>query len=226
VIDKEVATPAEQPDCPHRRPTRAGHDRPLDRLEQLRRRRLGSRRAAERPPNPQDDVVVRGGEQGVRAAVPLGRARARAHPAGNPRREAARRRIGHRRVLHAVGRRHPGVGGRASPPVRRLRGRRRRVARQGRALLRRLGSGSQLRARGGDRHRLRARARVARGPPRQPRVPQGGAQLQPARGDGRAHLHRAGRGARRARSARPRCRAPARRLRAPHRRGRHRHREA
>src|SRR5690606_2649697 len=97
---------------------------------------------------------------------------------------------------------------------------------EGRAHVRAGRDRARVRAGGGDRHRLRPRAREARRPARQPRLQQGGPQLQPARGDGRPHLHRAGRGARRAGGDRPGRRAPAGRLRAPHRACRPRHREA
>ena len=191
------------PDRADRGAARAGHDRPQHRQQQLRRRRLGSRHPAERQAHPQDDLVVRRREQGVRAPVPLGRARARAHAAGHARREAARRRIGHRRVLHADRRRHPGRRGRSAAPVRRAGRHRGRVAGEGRPHLRRGRHDARVRARGGDRHRLRARARAQGRPARQPGLQQGGPQLQPARRDGRADLHRPGRGARRARRARP-----------------------
>src|SRR5690606_28920600 len=82
------------------------------------------------------------------------------------------------------------------------------------------------RARGGHHDRLCPRARRRRRSPRQPRLHQGRAQLQPARRDGGPGLHRPGRAARRTRRARPRQHPPARSLRAPRGRGRHRHREA
>ena len=152
-----------QPDRADRGAARAGDDRSVHREQQLRRRRLGARRPAERPAHPQDDRVVRGREQGVRAAVPLGRARARAHPAGHARREAPRRRRGHRRLLHADGRGHAGRRGRAArgsttataaSPSRR---RPRTCARSA------VGDdAARVRAGGGDHHRLRAGARPAR----------------------------------------------------------------
>ena len=60
---------------------------------------------------------LRGREQGVRAAVPLGRARGGAQPAGHARRADPRRRRGHRRLLHrrpASARRSPRARRRAS----------------------------------------------------------------------------------------------------------------
>ncbi len=104
MIDKTVASAAEarrrhprrsvarrrrvrtlgQPHRPHRGSARPGDPRPVGRVEQLRRRRPGGSVSCSGPPHPQDDLVVRRREQGVRTAVPLGRTRARAHPAGPP----------------------------------------------------------------------------------------------------------------------------------------------
>ena len=88
------------------------------RVEQLRRRRVGPRRPARRPPDRPDDVVLRRREQGVRPAVPLRRARGRADAAGHARRAAARRRRRHPRLLHGDRRRHPGRRGRAALALR------------------------------------------------------------------------------------------------------------
>ena len=74
-----------------------------------------------RPPDRADDLVLRRGEQGVRPAVPLRRARGRAHAAGHAGRAAARRRRRHPGVLHRDRRGHPGRRGRAAvalPPGR------------------------------------------------------------------------------------------------------------
>ena len=95
--------------------------RPRGRLEQLRRRRLGLGPAAADKRIRRMIVVVRRGEQGVRAAVPLRRARGRADPAGHAGRAAARRRLGHPGVLHRDRRRHPGRRRRPAVAVRRRR---------------------------------------------------------------------------------------------------------
>ncbi len=79
----------------------------------------GLGRAARRQADPPDGLVVRRGEQGVRPAVPLRRARGRADPAGHPRRAAARRRLRHPGVLHRDRGRHAGRRGRAALAVRR-----------------------------------------------------------------------------------------------------------
>ena len=69
--------------------------------------------------DPADGLVVRRGEQGVRPAVPLRRARGRADPAGHAGRADAGRRLGHPGVLHRDRRRHPGGRGRPAVEVRR-----------------------------------------------------------------------------------------------------------
>src|SRR5690606_41507519 len=56
-----------------------------------------SRPAAGNAPDPQDDFLLRGREQGVRAPVPGRRAGAGVQPAGHARRAAARRWGGHPR---------------------------------------------------------------------------------------------------------------------------------
>ena len=75
--------PVWQPDGPDRGDPRAGHDGPVDRLEQLRGGRLGARNLACRAPHSQDDVLLRGREQGLRAAVSWRGSRGGAHPAGH-----------------------------------------------------------------------------------------------------------------------------------------------
>jgi len=70
-------------------PARARVQEPLGGEQQLRGRRLGPRHPARRPPDPPHDLELRRREQGVRAPVPLRRARARAGAAGHARRAAA-----------------------------------------------------------------------------------------------------------------------------------------
>ena len=91
-----------------------------------------------------------------------GRARGRAHPAGHAGRAAARRRLGHPRVLHRHRRRHPGRRGRAALAVCRGRQRRGRLTAQGDQDLRGRRRGEGVRPRAGDRRRLRAGPRLAR----------------------------------------------------------------
>ena len=79
------------------------------------------------------------------------------------------------------------------------------------------GGEPRVRARGGDRRRLRPGAGLEGRPARQPRLPRLRAQLQPARRDVRPAHDRRGRGAGRARRARPRPRPHARGLRAARR---------
>ena len=78
-----------------------------------------------------DDLLLRRGEQGVRAAVPLRRARGRADPAGHAGRADAGRRLRHPGVLHRDRWRHPGGRGRPAVEVRRRRQRGRRLAAEG-----------------------------------------------------------------------------------------------
>ncbi len=181
MIDKTVASAAEavadipdgrlspsagsasrQPHRLDRGAARPGDPRPLGRVEQLRRRRLGARHSARGRSHPQDDLVVRRREQGVRAAVPLRRTRTRAHPAGHPRREAAGRRVGHRSLLHADRCGHAGRRGRPAASLRRRRRHRRGIPGQRRAHLRRERRATRVRARRSHHHRLLARARRTR----------------------------------------------------------------
>ncbi len=129
---------------------------------------------------------------------------------------AERLRAGGRRhpgLLHPDRGRDPGRRGRAALAVCRGRQRRRRLAGEGDQDLRAGRRAARVRPRGGHRHRLRPRPGVARRPARQPRLQQVDPQLQPAVRDGRPGHHRRGRGARRARRARPRRGPPARHLR-------------
>ena len=142
----------------------------------------------------QDDQLVRRREQGVRAPVPGGRARGRADPAGHAGRAAARRRRRHPGVLHADRRRQ-------SPIYRRGVAERKDCASS---------TATRVRARGGHPPDF-ALVQAWKGDRFGNLVFQvDGAQLQPARGDGRPDHHRRGRGARRAGRPRPRRRAPAR----------------
>ena len=115
-----------------------------------------------------DDVVLRRGEQGVRAAVPARRARGGADPAGHAGRAAARRRRRHPRVLHARPASAPrspraGCRGATTPDG--------AVALASPAKETREFDGRDVRARGGITHRLRAGAGRGRRPARQPRLP-------------------------------------------------------
>ena len=101
-----------------RRAAGAGRGRAGGGVEQLRCRRVGSRAAAVREADPADDLLLRGGEQGVRAAVPARGARGRADPAGHAGRADACRWHGHPRVLHRDRGRHAGGRGRAAVAVR------------------------------------------------------------------------------------------------------------
>ena len=182
----------------------AGRDeRPRGGVEQLRRRRLGPRAAARREADPADGRLLRGGEQGVRAAVPPRRARGRADPAGHPGRADARRGApGIPAFFTATGGgtqvAEGGLPWRYDDRGQRhvvLAGRRRRASSRQRS--------ARVRPRGGDRRRLRAGPRLEGRPARQPRLPRLRAQLQPARGDVRAAHHRRGRAPRRDRRAGP-----------------------
>ena len=81
----------------HPRAARARDEEPHRRVEQLRRRRLRPRHPAPQQADREDGLELRRREQGVRAAVPLGRARGRADAAGHARRAAPRGRRRHRR---------------------------------------------------------------------------------------------------------------------------------
>ncbi len=74
---------------------------PHRRLQQLRRRRLRPRHPPPQQADREDGLELRRREQGVRAPVPLRRARGRAHAAGHARRAPPRGRRGHPGVLHA-----------------------------------------------------------------------------------------------------------------------------
>ena len=151
---------------PDRRAVRAGQHGSGDGVEQLRHRRRRIGGAAGRRTDQADHQFLRGGEQGVRPAVPARRAGAGADPAGHTGRAAARRGVGDPGVLHARGGRHDGRRGRpamALPPGR-VGGR--RIPGEGGARVRR----PAVRAGTRHCHRLRARARVIRGSARQPGV--------------------------------------------------------
>ena len=98
-----------------------GRPGPGGRQQQLRRGRLGARPAAAGRRIRRDRRVVRGREQGVRAAVPGRRARGGADPAGHARRASSCRRERDRRLLHAHRRGHAGGRRRAAVAVRRRR---------------------------------------------------------------------------------------------------------
>ena len=200
------------------RPAGAGRQRADHDLQQLRCRRRCARHPALRRADHQDHQLLRRRQQGARAAVPVRPAGGGADPAGHPRREAARRRGGHPRLLHPDRCGHDGRRGR-HPGALRRRGQRGEDQRaQGGPRLRR----PPVRA--GDRadRRLRPGPRRDRRPARQPGVPRVRRELQRARGHGRADHHRRGRGAGRARRDQARARPPARGVRRP--RGRRRQR--
>ena len=147
--------------------------------------------------DPQDGLVVRRRERGVRAAVP---------------RRASSRSSSFRRA------RSPSACAPAAPESRRSspppdtarsspKGRRRASSTARTYVMER-----------GDRRRLLARRRLEGRPPRQPRLPQDGAQLQSDGGDRGKDLRRRGRGARRGRRARSRSASTPRDLRPPRRR--------
>ena len=79
---------------PDRCAVRAGQHGSGDGVEQLRHRRRRVGGAAGRRTDQADHQFLRGGEQGVRPAVPARRAGAGADPAGHTGRAAARRRVG------------------------------------------------------------------------------------------------------------------------------------
>ena len=133
-------------------------------------------------PDPPHHQLLRGGEQGVRPAVPRRRAGGGAHPAGHPGREAARRRRRHPRLLHPAG-----VGTQVSEGGLPQKydadgGRRDRFRAQGGAQLQR----RRLRPGGIADPRLRPGARLEGRPPRQPGLPRHRHELQPAVRHGRA----------------------------------------
>ena len=150
--------------------------------QQLRRRRLRPRHPARATSRSEDDLELRRREQGVRAAVPLGRARGRAHAAGHARRAPPRRRRRHPGVLHADRRRHRGQRRRPAAHVRRRRHRREGAARRRRS---REFDGRDYVLERGDHRRLRDREGVEGRPLRQPRLPPHRDELQPADGDRR-----------------------------------------
>ena len=150
------------------------HDGPAGRVEQLRRRRLGPRRAAAPPDgspamiasyvgeNKEFERQYLSGELEVEL-IPQGTLaeRLRAGGAGIP------------AFYTPTGVGHAGRRGRPALALRRRRHRGRRLARRRRS---REFDGRRLRARGGDPTRLRAGAGEARRPLRQPRLPHGDAR--------------------------------------------------
>ena len=142
----------------------------------------GLGRPAQGRPDPPHHQLLRRGEQGVRPAVPRRRTRGGAHPAGHAGGEAARRRCRDPGVLHAGRRGHPGVRRRPAAEVRRRRRHRDRLRAEGGAQLQR----RRLRPRGVADARLRPGPRLEGRPPRQPRLPRHGDELQPALRHGRA----------------------------------------
>ena len=171
---------------------------PDDRRQQRRRRRFRHGTAAQDAPGEEGDRLLRRREQGVRAPGAGRRARAAADAAGHARREAARRRRGHPRLLHAHRVRHQ---------ARR---------RQGDDGLRRQG----VRPRGGDPRRSVDRQGLEGRPVRQPRLSQDFAQFQSDDRDLRQGHRRRGRTAGRDRRARSRSDSHARDLRRSHHPGR------
>ena len=159
-----------------------------------------------------DDVELCGREQGVRAPVPLRRARGRAGAAGHARRAAARRRCRHPGVLHAGRRRHPGRRRRPALALRRRRLGRAGVARQGDP---RASAAATYVLEEAIRHRLRPRARLeaATGTATSSSTRAPATSTRSCATAGRDDDRR-GRGARRARRARPRPRPHAGHLRA------------
>ena len=173
-----------------------GTKRPDGRLEQLRRRRLRPRHPASQQADREDGLELRRREQGVRAAVPLRRARGRAHPAGHARRAPARRRRGHPRVLHADRRRHrrsatAGCPSRYAPDgsVAKLSPKKETREFDGQLYV------LEPAIRGDFAHREGVEGR----PLRQPRLPAHGDELQPDDGHRGEGHDRRGRGARRGR---------------------------
>ena len=166
---------------PDRRPARFGREEPDGDLQQRRRGRLRSGQAAANAPDQEDDLVLCGREQGVRAPVPGRRTRAGIHAPGHAGREAARRRCRHPGFLHQDRRRHHRGRGQGAARVQR----------------RDLRDGTRAVPRGGAGQGRRGR------PLGQPALQPDGAQLQPGRGHGRQGLHRRGRAHRRHRRDRP-----------------------
>src|SRR4030095_8463047 len=155
----------------------------------------------------QDDLLLRRREQGIRAAVPVRRARARVRAAGHARGKAARGRRGHSGVLHSHGLRHARCGGQGDARVRR------QTVRDGALAARGCVARQSLEGRRG----------------RQPRLSQDGTQLQSDGRYRRPRLRRRGRADREGRRDRSRSRAHAEHLRAsapPHPASREAHRAA
>ncbi len=70
-----------------------------------------------KPPDPQDDLLLRRREQGIRAPVPLRRSPDRIQSAGHAGRAHSRRRRRHLRLLHPHRRRHPVAEGKETRVV-------------------------------------------------------------------------------------------------------------
>ena len=141
-----------------RRSDRPGRAR-LDHRQQQRRQRGHRPRCAHQgEARAQDPVLLSaaGGLVALRRAIPLGRDRARARPAGHARRAHPRRRRGDRRLLHAHGLRHAARRGQGDAAHRRPR----------------------LCARVPDPRRLRVDQGRPRRPLGQPHLPQERAQLR------------------------------------------------
>ena len=191
------------PDHADRRAAPAGRDRPEGRLEQLRSGRLGAGSPAAEPAgSPGSPAPTSARTRSSPASTSAGELEVELLPAGHAGRAAARRRLRHPGLLHPGRRRHARSPTAACPGATRRRHRRRRLPGQGGPRVRRrpryvLGgkpspptSPSSARPRKGDRHGNLVFDKTAR-------------NFNPLCRDGRPDHHRRGRGAGRARRARP-----------------------
>jgi hypothetical protein len=144
-------------------------------MQLVSKRLVRTGEAAGKQADPQDRVVLRQREQGVRPSVPDRCARGRAHPAGHPGRTAPGCRRGHTGVLHSDRDGHPGRDGGSAMAIRRRRLGRRRVTAETDLRVRR----QDLLARTGAARRLRPCAGMEGRPTRQLAVPQSGSNFNP-----------------------------------------------
>ena len=169
-----------------------GEQGPHRHQQQRRHQRFRDHLPAAEQAGAEDDLDLRGREQGLREDGAGGGDRGRAQPAGHLRRAHARGRRRRPRLLHADRLRHADRGGQGGPLVRRA------PARDG----------------DGAARGLRVHQGLEGRPAGQPRVPQDDAELRAHDGHGRAHDHRRGGGDRARGGARSRRHHHPRHLRA------------